>query len=150
MPYNSLTTNYKHSNTKKTFMKLLKSKLFGLCLITMFISLYSCQSSSGLNKFYDGTWTGNVDGQKIQLTCDSKNNIYMILYTATGCTGRWEPEQAGKNKVIFNEKIEIGKRTCSALNTKVQVTKINNDEMRISYYGLDGSSGSNAGYLWRE
>lgn len=132
-------------------MKLLKLKFIAFCLVATLIGMYSCQSSSGVSKFYDGSWSGNLNGQKIQLICNSKDNVYMILYTGTGCTGSWRPEQSGKNKVVFNERIEIGKKTCNSLNTKVLVTKVNNDELRINYYGGDGDiASSNAGYLWRE
>lgn len=130
-------------------MKLLKSTFIAVCLVALFIGFYSCKSSSTGSAFYDGSWTGSLDGQKIQLTCDSKNNVYMILYTATGCTGRWEPEQKKSKRVVFNEKIEIGTSKCSALNTKVVVTKVNADELKISYFGHDNSA-SNAGYLRRD
>ncbi len=117
-----------------------KFYFFLVIILSLFVNT-DVQAQSWLKGHWVGTGYQYTDGSawSIDLEYNSKKNI-KITYPSLACSGSFVRTSSNRHKVVFVEKILVGKDVCYD-NSKVVITKIDKQYISIAYFLPEQFSG---------
>jgi len=106
-------------------------------ILSVTLSSLSLAQEEKTNLWFEGYWGGTglqVDKQQWEVDLvvfDVEKPL--INYPGLGCSGHWELQQPGKNKLVYKENITEGILSCDQ-GVEVYVKKRGKNKIRITYY----------------